>query len=474
MNDELFKHAAELAKKVKSKKNLCDYPFHCLPDIMKPIIEDCVNLYGVHSDIPASVCLGTVSASIGRYAKIKTHKYLNTGNLYILGSARSGTGKSITAKSISKPLFLREIEYKNQSRKSNSRAIVSVEMEKQEYERIKKDKHLDKAEKIDQLTKIKMMIEALEADARDPVFICEDVTSQKLAQIMSENNEQIAVISFEANSIYQQWLGKYNSGDPDENIYLASNTGDPVKVHRMGRPEITMSEPCLSLMALSTPDLMEKLFKNERFLTGGLLARCLVFESQSAPIEDDGKELASNVQAWNNWDFLIRRNFDDYLIRKADTVFRASKGACDVLREYGNEKVGNKVVSLDAFKARQSQKAERVALILHLSNLSNMSNEISRETAQNAVEIVRWYEAQIEVITSAGIWNQCESEAASLMQLLINQYRSGITLRDLKRKHGKKENHLRWIVEQFPNRFEIVTVKPETGRTSTVLRIKNG
>jgi predicted nucleic acid-binding protein len=58
------------------------------------------------------------------------------------------------------------------------------------------------------------------------------------------------------------------------------------------------------------------------------------------------------------------------------------------------------------------------------------------------------------------------------LHLLSTRYTNGASIRDIKRKHGKKENEIRWLVESFPEKFEIVQVKPETGRTSTVLRLK--
>jgi hypothetical protein len=60
----------------------------------------------------------------------------------------------------------------------------------------------------------------------------------------------------------------------------------------VSRPPIVLHHPCVTMLLLVQPDLLQKAFSNERLLVGGLLARCLAADSKMEVQYEDEKNSA--------------------------------------------------------------------------------------------------------------------------------------------------------------------------------------
>ena len=65
----------------------------------------------------------------------------------------------------------------------------------------------------EEVKKFELEIEELEKRLDAPTLSCEDVTTEKLADLLSKNNEQLASLSSDALSIVNILLGRYNKLD---------------------------------------------------------------------------------------------------------------------------------------------------------------------------------------------------------------------------------------------------------------------
>ncbi|WP_425466834.1 DUF3987 domain-containing protein [Peribacillus cavernae] len=69
-----------------------------------------------------------------------------------------------------------------------------------------------------------------------PRLITEDVTPEKLADLMAENNEKMALLSAEGGGIFNIMAGRYASdGKANLEIFLKGFSGDYCAVDRIGR-----------------------------------------------------------------------------------------------------------------------------------------------------------------------------------------------------------------------------------------------
>ncbi len=100
---------------------------------------------------------------------------------------------------------------------------------------------------------------ALEAEARTaaealerldvptpPRLFTADVTPEKLASMLHENRGRMAVLSAEGG-IFDLMAGRYSSGIPNLDVYLAGHAGDPIRVDRRGRSPEYVDRPALTM-----------------------------------------------------------------------------------------------------------------------------------------------------------------------------------------------------------------------------------
>ena len=97
-----------------------------------------------------------------------------------------------------------------------------------------------------------------------PIFIVDDITTEKLGALMAENNETMALLSAEGG-IFKLVNGLYNDRDGNFDLYLKAHAGDPYSCHRIGRESITMNNPRLTMGLAVQPDVLDEIGKNQHF-----------------------------------------------------------------------------------------------------------------------------------------------------------------------------------------------------------------
>ena len=87
------------------------FPTHCLPPILREMAEATAESTGVHINLPSIALIAVVSASLGKgvYVCSGPNQKIR-GNLFIVGSAESGSGKTEGTKPITLPLKCYEFE----------------------------------------------------------------------------------------------------------------------------------------------------------------------------------------------------------------------------------------------------------------------------------------------------------------------------------------------------------------------------
>ncbi len=112
-------------------------------------------------------------------------------------------------------------------------------------------------------------------DIEPPIFVVDDVTSEALFKVMSENNERMSVISAEGG-IFGIMAGRYNtSGNGNFDVYLKGHAGDHCSNHRIGRKSQSMDSPSLTISLTVQRDVIKEIGNNKQFRGRGLLARFL-------------------------------------------------------------------------------------------------------------------------------------------------------------------------------------------------------
>ncbi len=427
------------------------FPTVLLPDVMGNLIRECSASLGTPEALPAISALGVCSAAIGKGLIMRNGpNWITQANLYILGSARSGSGKSETAKIIANPIVNFQQEKLNHWKSTISPnieaeiAINKIRINQLENSMRQKDDETKQSAIRDELKKELLEKSKLHEKSHEPSLLVADITSEKLALVLSRNAELIFSFSPDARQVLKIVSGLYTGKNwSDEAIYLHGYSGDYIKVDRMGRQDpIILNEPCISALWLVQPDMLMRLFENQELIESGFLARFLFANTHAKAKKFTAEELSidhSSLSSGLEWNELIQNLLIKFHQTQESLEVQISKNALIYLNEYRNcviDRTRSELIDVDIFTMRWAEQAWRLALVLHAAEYGDESadHSLSLETAQKAVCLINWFSAQQLQILTKGRNKMVEREEDQIENLLVRMNRKGqnfITERDV-------------------------------------------
>jgi len=227
-------------------------------------------------ELPAMLGLSVLATACQKKFVISPEPgYQEPLNLWTVVALQSGNRKSAVLDLMALPLLDWEMEEYGQ---------ISPEIKKSETERKNQEARINflrskyaKADpsELDELEKeICQLEEALPEIPSIPRLWAQDITPEKLGQIMAEHEEKISILSDEGG-IFDILAGRYNAGIPNLDIFLQAHAGTPVRVDRSSRKSVRLEAPALTLGLSPQPDVLRSLADKPGFRGRGLLARFL-------------------------------------------------------------------------------------------------------------------------------------------------------------------------------------------------------
>jgi hypothetical protein len=174
------------------------FPLACLPQALKQMAEAISASVDVPLELSGPLVLGVASGAIGKGLQLSSGAdRVIRGNLYMLGIAESGTGKSSAIKLAAAPIQAREKnDYVFWEEVTKPETKADLRVLKREIETIekqlggkKKSESVDRAKLREQLTEKIAQQESLQKQLEPPRMIVEDVTQEALGGLLSRNNE---------------------------------------------------------------------------------------------------------------------------------------------------------------------------------------------------------------------------------------------------------------------------------------------
>lgn len=260
--------------------SLPEFPLDSLPEcIGKEMVLRVSEVNQIDPAFTACCYLGALStAALGKYSvDMGTHQEYE--NVFLIGILNSGERKSPTVAAITKPLYDYQKAVQDQMKPEISIALNGRKIKEAKI----KDLQSRAAKECDPLKSRKLTTQAAdialelvqEPEPALPVLIVDDVTPEKLGELMAANGETMALISPEGG-IFDILAGRYSSdGKGNIDLYLKAYSHDPFSSHRIGRGAVSMSSPSLTICLGVQPSVVMDIGKNERFRGKGLMARCL-------------------------------------------------------------------------------------------------------------------------------------------------------------------------------------------------------
>lgn len=398
--------------------------------------------------VPASLAgcclLGILSASIGARLQVQSAPNRTTwGNLYILPSADSGSGKTVTYKHAAEPLQQFEAEAINAwEQQERPGFLAEQDLLKADMEALKKKQAgkdgMGRSEARQQMQDLKAKLQEVENALHAPALSCEDTSTERLAVLLAENDEQLSSLSADARGVVNNLMGRYTSGKAtDEAIYLKAFSGDTHRVDRISRPPVVLKNPCLAILWLIQPDKLELLLSSQSLSDGGLLPRFLLCHTGCEQQEIGQVPPSIPAEVKLAYHALIRKLLSVYRFADCPATVQPIGEARQAMNEYFNsvvrrQKDGGDLQDIKSYASRWGEQAWRISVCLHAAKHGDAaaSNQLALETVRRAIALADWFAGQQLEILSAGRQKARRDVQDKVLSLLADNS-AGITARDI-------------------------------------------
>lgn len=458
----------------QNRQNPNVFPTEAFPSAMREMIAETAKAGLVPESLAGMVALGILSAAVGGGINIRSlgDKTLNA-NLFILAIAKSGTGKGVTYSALSKPLTEANLEDLREWREYTLQRIQS-DIESANNA-LKEEEKLISGGKIDKARHIEILSELAKLDdekAKEPQILCGETTEQKLGMLVAgQPHEAIGNHSSEARGLVQIILGKFggSSTATGETMYLAGYSGDSYSIERVGRANVTLSNPCISCLFMVQPDVIEQLTTTDSMTKSGFLPRFIMADVKAEMELEPEHPHVINHKTMQDWRDIVENVLETYRKREEKVTIEVQSGAREILRKNlnsvkGRAKKGGDLEDLTSYAARYGENLRKIALLLHIGeHASDAHNlEINEATANNACDIANWFFSESLSILRAGQLEKWQKLHARLGKILVTANGSE-TLRELKKNNSISEDDVQECVSRFPESLEIREIKNASG-----------
>jgi len=255
-------------------------PVDILPGWLSRYVNNISMFLQVPSDMLLLIALSAISTALANKMEIEIKQgYREPANIYsciILGPANR---KSAAVTKISKPIWDYESQIREELKPERRHRLQEKEILEDRIQQLKKvaSKQEDASKRDDTIARINELgndIDILEEEIPGPPrVLVDDITAEKLAQVMEENHGRAAVISAEGD-IFQNMLGKYSKSD-NFSIYKKAWSSEQIIDDRIGRKGTSVEKSALTLGVCAQNSVIEELTDKNSFRGQGLLGRFL-------------------------------------------------------------------------------------------------------------------------------------------------------------------------------------------------------
>lgn len=263
---------------------LPDFPVDVLPCVGKRVVTELTTVAQVDPGLPGIVYLAVVSTCLGGKVSVDLKSHKEPCNIFLAAVLPSGKRKSFIVTQMSRPVYdyqhNRQQEMRDIIRKAiNRQKVLEARLAKLQKQAANTEDQIERLQFINIAADVDKQIKDEPVPAK-PVYVVDDITTEKLGMLMAENGERMAILSPEGG-IFKLMNGFYNERDGNFDLYLKSHAGDPWSSHRVGRESTSMLNPSLTMGLAIQPDVLEEIGQNRHFHGRGLLARFLFSICQS-------------------------------------------------------------------------------------------------------------------------------------------------------------------------------------------------
>ncbi len=256
---------------------LPEFPVDALPSVLRNYVKEVAATRKVPLGLPAMIGLAVLAAAGARRFEVQVGSLVDPICLWTIVGAEPGERKSAAFTDMIFPLRDMERELVEDARERVAMARNLVEVHETRLKRLRTN--LAKAESNDEHDAAEAELDEAVRNAPEvpalPRLTVDDVTPERLASILAENDGCMALMSSEGG-VFGMMGGRYNDkGGPNIDIYLKGHSGDSVRVDRADGRTLFIPRTALSMALTVQPEVIRELGKSQAFRHRGLPARGL-------------------------------------------------------------------------------------------------------------------------------------------------------------------------------------------------------
>ena len=251
---------------------LPEFPVDALPKVIADYVVALAESTQTPVDMAASSALPVISVCIqGKYKVRAKADWYEPVNTFVLNIMEPSERKSAVENAMVRPINKYESEINTQ----NAAEIESSKMRGRILERRQKALEDQAAKGKDVKAELDSIVQEITAHReKKPLRLyVDDVTTEKLTQVLSDNDGRAAILSTEGG-IFDTLAGIYTR-NVNIDVILKGYSGDCIKVDRIGRCSESVMDPALTILLMAQPSVLSGLMKNDTFRGRGLTARFL-------------------------------------------------------------------------------------------------------------------------------------------------------------------------------------------------------
>ena len=335
-------------------------------------------------DLAAMLVLATLAVACAKKVAVLVRAgWIEPVNIFVAVALPPGSRKSSVFSDVEEPVrtFEREIAQDAEGRIAEAETRYSILQGQLENARTKAAKGgPDAAKSAQEAVDLAKELAVARVPAR-PRLIADDVTPERLATLLKEQDGRMAVLSAEGG-IFEIMAGRYSNAANFE-IFLKGHAGDSFNVDRVGRPPEHVPHPALTLGLAVQPSVLAGLAGKPGFRGRGLLGRF----AYSLPVNNLGRRmiepppLAQEVwddYKWNLQALLALPFSKDEQGEIRTELLRLSPEAAKRVTEF-QSRVEPQLAELGALGAMTDWAGKLVGLVVRLAGLLHTA-----EHSQNA------------------------------------------------------------------------------------------
>lgn len=381
--------------------DLPTFPVDVLPDWLKRFVVDTAESTQTPVDMSAMLGFALLSTAVGNRVKVRAKSdHVEQLSVYTAVVLDPANRKSSVFGRFVAPLNALQVEADRRYESAHAQTEAQrVALEARLKQRSGASSH--GAANESERAAISDELRALKTTARRRLYV-DDCTSEKLVLVLKDNDGAAAVLSAEGGGPFAMMAGRYKD-QPDFDIHLKGHSGDPVKVHRIGREDVSVMAPALTIGVTLQPEVLRAIGSEPSMRGRGLLGRfCFIIPRspvgerayRSAPVADSvAREYERRIK--NLASIEPQSNVDGIVVAHELTL---SVEADEAIGEFFDEverQLSNQLAPIQDWAGKLVGSALRFAALLHLARHASDGSAwdqvaISAEDARGGIRVARY------------------------------------------------------------------------------------